>query len=122
MWGQQLGCASSYTVTLHYRGGQRVYAYPEAVTSVEWSRARRGVSEATVELSKQSLSPECAALMVDVWPLTHEVTIYRDDRAVWQGLLMRRPMVRGQEERRGGTEVRCGWGPEEETEHVCGVG
>jgi len=96
MWGQQLGCASSYTVTLHYRGGQRVYAYPEAVTSVEWSRARRGVSEATVELSKQSLSPECAALMVDVWPLTHEVTIYRDDRAVWQGLLMRRPMVRGQ--------------------------
>lgn len=96
MWGERLGCASAYTVTLHYQGGQRVYAYPEAVESVEWSRTRRGVSEATVQLSKQSLSAECAGLMVDVWPLTHEVTIYRDDRAVWQGPLVRRPMVRGQ--------------------------
>lgn len=96
MWGEQLGCASSYTVTLHYQGGQRVYSYPEAVESVEWSRIRRGVSKATVVLSKQSLSSECAALMVDVWPLTHEVTIYRDERAVWQGPIIRRPMVRGQ--------------------------
>src|SRR5690625_8034189 len=34
--------------------------------------------------------------MVDVWPLTPEVTVYRDERAVWQGPIIRRPMVRGQ--------------------------
>lgn len=95
MWGERLGCASEYTVTLHFRGGQRVYTYPDAVTRIEWSRVRRGVSEATVVLSRQRLSPDCAAMLVDVWPYAMEVSIYRDNDVVWQGPVVRRVGVRG---------------------------
>ena len=93
-WGETLGCASTYTVTVHYRGGQRVYAYLETVQSVKWGRERRGVSSAEVVISQQSLTPDCAALVRNMWPLAHEITIYRDDRAVWQGPIVRRVSTR----------------------------
>lgn len=89
-WGERLGCAASYTVTVHYQGGQRVYCYLDTVRSVTWSRERRGTSTAEVVISAQSLTPDCSALVRDIWPLAHEITIYRDDRAVWQGPLVRR--------------------------------
>lgn len=95
-WGETLGCAASYTVTIHYQGGQRVYAYLDAVEEVTWSRVRRGVSEAQVTLSAQALTAACAEQVARLWPLAHEVTIYRNDRAVWQGPLVRRVSTRAE--------------------------
>lgn len=101
-WGERLGCAASYTVTIHYQGGDRVYCYLETVESVTWSRERRGTSTAQVRLSAQALTPACARLLRDLWPLAHEVTVYRDDRAVWQGPLIRRTSSRTDQ---GGTTI-----------------
>ena len=37
-YGERLGCAHTYTATVHYRGGQQVYAYLDTVESLEWER------------------------------------------------------------------------------------
>ena len=87
-YGERLGCAHTYTATVHYRGGQQVYAYLDTVESLEWERVRRGVSEATVTLHKSRISPGCRGRLADLWPWVHEVTIYRNQQAVWQGPLL----------------------------------
>lgn len=88
-YGERLGCASTYTATVHYRGGQQVYVYLDTVESIQWERVRRGVSEATVTLAKTRVSPGCHGRLADLWPWVHEVTIYRDTTAVWQGPVVR---------------------------------
>lgn len=83
--GERLGCASEYTVTIHYQGGQRVYTYVDRVETLEWSRERRKISEATVTIAASGISETCAARLLSLHEWIHEVTVYRDGRAVWQG-------------------------------------
>lgn len=84
-YGETLGCASTYTATVHWRGGQRVYTYIDKVERVVWSRERRGVSEATVTVAASGVGPGCMARLLETYEWVHEITVYRDDRAVWQG-------------------------------------
>lgn len=83
--GERLGCASEYTVTIHYQGGQRVYTYVDRVETLKWSRERRKISEATVTIAASGISETCAARLLQLHEWIHEVTVYRDGRAVWQG-------------------------------------
>lgn len=84
-YGETLGCASEYTATVHWRGGQRVYTYIDKVESVRWSRERRGISEATVTVAASGVGPGCMARLLETYEWVHEITLYRDGRAVWQG-------------------------------------
>lgn len=93
-YGERLGCASTYTATIHWQGGDQVFMYLDTVESISWSRTRRGVSEATVSLAKPRISPGCNDKLPHLWPWVHEVTIYRGTTAVWQGPLVRRTETR----------------------------
>lgn len=84
-YGETLGCASTYTATVHWRGGQRVYTYIDKVETMRWSRERRDVSEATVTVAASGVGPGCMARLLETYEWVHEITLYRDDRAVWQG-------------------------------------
>lgn len=84
-YGETLGCASEYTATVHWRGGQRVYTYIDKVESLRWSRERRGISEATVTVAASGVGPGCMARLLETYEWVHEITLYRDGRAVWQG-------------------------------------
>lgn len=85
--GEKLGCAAEYTATIHWQGGQRVYTYVDRVESVKWSRERRKVSQATVTIAASGVSETCMARLLTLHEWIHEVTIYRDGKAVWQGPL-----------------------------------
>lgn len=89
--GEKLGCASTYTVALHWQGGDRVFTYLDKVVSVGWGRERSSVSTCTVELSKPEVGAACLEKLAQVWPWVHEVTVYRDGQAVWQGPVVRYP-------------------------------
>lgn len=84
-YGETLGCASTYTATVHWRGGQRVYTYIDKVESVRWTRERRKISEATVTVAASGVGPGCMARLLQTYEWVHEITLYRDGRAVWQG-------------------------------------
>lgn len=84
-YGETLGCASEYTATVHWRGGQRVYTYIDKVESLRWTRERRGISEAVVTVAASGVGPACMARLLETYEWVHEITLYRDGRAVWQG-------------------------------------
>lgn len=84
-YGETLGCASEYTATVHWRGGQQVYTYIDKVESLRWARERRKVSEATVTVAASGVGPACMARLLETYEWVHEITLYRDGRAVWQG-------------------------------------
>lgn len=88
--GERLGCAAEYTVTIHWQGGQRVYTYVDRVQEVKWTRERRRISEATVTIAASGISDTCMSRLLQLHPWIHEVTIYRDGIAVWQGPLVNR--------------------------------
>ncbi|WP_435111322.1 hypothetical protein [Nocardiopsis synnemataformans] len=83
--GEILGCASEYTATIHWRGGQRVYAYLDKIESVRWSRERRKISAASVSVAASGVGAGCMARLLETYEWVHELTLYRDGTAVWQG-------------------------------------
>lgn len=89
-FGEVLGCAQTYTVTIHWRGGERVYTYVDKVQSVEWNRDRRRVSTATVVVSASGVSSGCMERLLTTYEGVHEMTVYRDEAVVWQGPITNR--------------------------------
>ncbi|MFE2934953.1 poly-gamma-glutamate hydrolase family protein [Streptomyces sp. NPDC059278] len=101
-----LGCASTYTAMVHWRGGAKPYAALETLTAVSWSRTINDISEASATVSFGDMSPECTELIAGRFneqtgeleggthPWVHELTLYRDGELVWQGPIQRRVMRR----------------------------
>src|SRR5690606_28272131 len=103
----RLGCAETYSAAVHLRGG-RVLWTPldtEGITALSWGRKLGDYSEASVTVAKKDLPRECLQRLADtvnetgritpgvhVW--SHELSIYRDGRLVWQG-----PIIQPQESR-----------------------
>ncbi|MEU2134397.1 poly-gamma-glutamate hydrolase family protein, partial [Streptomyces sp. NPDC018352] len=84
-----LGCASTYSAVVHWRGGAQPYAALDTLTAVSWSRTINDVSEASVTVAKGDVSADCCGQLGDVAPWVHELTIYRDGELVWQGPVQR---------------------------------
>lgn len=82
-----LGCASTYTAQLHWRGGAQEYesSAMDRLTEVTWNRTINDVSEASITVLKGRISAECCAALGSAEPWVHELTIYRDGELVWQG-------------------------------------
>lgn len=86
---ETLGCAESYTVRVHWRGGglEKPLDIMDRVSEVTWSRTLNDVSTAEVTLVKGG--PECCREIQDVHPWVHELSVYRNVRGtaelVWQG-------------------------------------
>ncbi|MFE7105640.1 hypothetical protein ACFU98_10555 [Streptomyces sp. NPDC057575] len=89
-----LGCASTYSAVVHWRGGAQPYAALDTLTAVSWSRTINDVSEASVTVAKGDVSADCCGQLGDVAPWVHELTIYRDGELVWQGPIQRVVMRR----------------------------
>jgi hypothetical protein len=81
----RLGCAESYRVVIHGRGGVVPAAQPNSVTSVAWDRRLDDTSTATVVMAKRGLSKACCQQLANVDNWSHEVSLYRDGWLVWQG-------------------------------------
>ena len=91
--GQQptaLGCPSTYSAVIHWRGGAQPYpaASMERLTDVKWNRTINDIAEAEVTVLKGSISPECCEAIGRAEPWVHELSIYRDTELVWQGPIM----------------------------------
>lgn len=85
--GVTLGCASEYSVTIHWRGGEQVYTYVDQVESVSWARERNATTSARVQVAASGVGPTCMARLLQTYEWVHEVSIYRDRTLVWQGPL-----------------------------------
>jgi hypothetical protein len=97
---QRLGCATSYTVLVHYwdRRTRKLQRYTEltGITEITWERVLDDFSEARINF-KPSKGDACcdkikprfdrAGNLVEpgIWPWAHEISIYRDGELVWQG-------------------------------------
>lgn len=82
-----LGCASTYTAQLHWRGGAQPYesAAMDRLTEVTWNRTLNDIAEASVTVLKGNVSAECCTALGEAEPWVHELTLYRDGELVWQG-------------------------------------
>jgi hypothetical protein len=80
----RLGCAESYRVVIHVRGGVVPVVQPE-ITSLSWDRRLDDTSTATVIVAKRDLSAACCRQFARVDNWSHEVSVYRDGWLVWQG-------------------------------------
>jgi len=82
-----LGCASTYTAQIHWRGGAQPYAVAamDRLTEVTWNRTINDISEASVTILKGNISTECCEALKEMHPWVHELTLYRDGELVWQG-------------------------------------
>lgn len=85
MAGISLGCAGQYRAGIHLKGGRRLWSQCEPLLSAVWGRVLDDVSEAAVSVAKRDLSALCCGRIADTRPWGHELTVYRDDRLVWQG-------------------------------------
>jgi hypothetical protein len=86
-----LGCATTYSAQLHWRGGAQPYASTamDRLTEVTWNRTLNDVSEASITVLKGDISGECCAALGEAEPWVHELTLYRDGELVWQGPIVR---------------------------------
>ena len=82
-----LGCATTYSAVIHWRGGALPYpaASMERLTDVKWGRTINDTSEAEITVLKGNISPECCVAIGKAEPWVHELSIYRDTELVWQG-------------------------------------
>lgn len=85
MAGISLGCAGEYRAGIHLKGGRRLWSQCEPLLTAVWGRVLDDVSEAAVSVAKGDLSALCCGRIADTRPWGHELTVYRDDRLVWQG-------------------------------------
>jgi phage replication-related protein YjqB (UPF0714/DUF867 family) len=87
--GNTLGCAEDYTAAIHWRGGGRTYIptsfFAGNMTEVHWERRLNETSQAYITVAKPGRDPACCALLGEIHPWCHELTIYRDGQLVWQG-------------------------------------
>lgn len=82
------GCAEFHSVYIFDRGGMTRMAQIVDVSSVQWSRDRDGVSEATIRV----VGAYCAAqadVLAAIEPKRHELVIFRGDERVWEGPIWR---------------------------------
>lgn len=86
-----LGCASTYSAVIHWRGGALPYpaASMDRLTEVTWGRTINDISTASVTVLKGNLSPECCEAIGKTEPWVHELSVYRDGELVWQGPILR---------------------------------
>lgn len=81
-----LGCPETYTVRAHWRGGERLFGDISGVTSITWARRLDKTSVALIEVTKPSAAPECVSRVLSkIAEWVHEISIYRDEKLVWQG-------------------------------------
>jgi len=92
-YGETLGCPDHYTATVHWRGGERVYTYVDKVESVTWARERRKVSEAAIVVAASGVSSGCMERLLTTYEGVHEITVYRDEKVVWQGPIKQRQVT-----------------------------
>ncbi|MCT2541326.1 poly-gamma-glutamate hydrolase family protein [Streptomyces atratus] len=89
-----LGCASTYSAVVHWRGGAQPFVSLDNLTACSWSRTINDISEASVTIAKGDVSADCCGQLGDVAPWVHELTVYRDGELVWQGPIQRVVMRR----------------------------
>lgn len=102
-----LGCAETYSAAIHAQGGARLWAAAVPVQELAWSRLLDDCSEATVRVAKAGVPPDCCGRIADTRDWGHELSVYRDERLVWQG-----PVRKVIESAAGFTIVACdvfGW-------------
>lgn len=76
---------STHTAQVRERGGTTTVGELTGLTEVQWNRVRDDISEGQVTLGPY----ECCDLLSDVQPVEHELHIFRDGAAVWEGPITR---------------------------------
>jgi hypothetical protein len=82
------GCAEKHTVYIFDRGGMTRVAQILDVATVQWSRDRDGISEATVRVEGSACSAQ-AETLAGIEPKRHEMVIFRGAERVWEGPVWR---------------------------------
>jgi len=82
------GCAEFHSVYIFDRGGMTRMAQIVDVSSVQWSRDRDGISEATVRIEGSYCTAQADTLAA-IEPKRHELVIFRGDERVWEGPIWR---------------------------------
>lgn len=82
------GCAEVHTVYIYDRGGMTRVAQLVDVSSVQWSRDRDSVSEATVRIEGSACSAQ-ADILAAIEPKRSEMVIFRGSDRVWEGPVWR---------------------------------
>jgi hypothetical protein len=81
-------CVAGHTVYIFDRGGSTRIAQILDLSSVQWSRDRDGVSEATVRVEGSACSAQ-ASVLSQIEPKRHEMVIFRGADRVWEGPVWR---------------------------------
>lgn len=81
----RLGCAQSYQVAVHRRGGTARHMDIPRFRSLKWGRRRNEISEGQVIVPKTAISRDCCRLLGQVGTWRHELSLYRDGALQWQG-------------------------------------
>lgn len=81
-------CVEKHSIYIFDRGGMTRIAQIVDVSSVQWSRDRDGVSEATVRVEGSACSAQAATLAA-IEPKRHEMVIFRGTDRVWEGPVWR---------------------------------
>ncbi|MFI9591233.1 hypothetical protein [Nonomuraea sp. NPDC052265] len=81
-----LGCPETYTVAIADRTGGREYGTVEA-SALDWSRILDDTSEANITVPYRG--EECCELLGNTRTWCNSLTIYRDQKRVWEGPITR---------------------------------
>lgn len=81
-------CVETHRVEIYDRGGRKRIMALTDIFSVQWSRMRDSTSEASVAIAGNSCLAQAEAL-AQIEPKRHEMVIWRGDRRVWEGPIMR---------------------------------
>ena len=82
------GCIEAHTVYIFDRGGKTRVAQLVDVSSVNWSRDRDGISEATIRVEGSACSAQ-ADILAAIEPKRSELVIFRGLDRVWEGPVWR---------------------------------
>lgn len=81
-------CVETHSIYIYDRGGMTRMAQILDVSSVQWTRDRDGISEATVRVQGSACSAQAETLSA-IEPKRHEMVIFRGEERVWEGPVWR---------------------------------
>lgn len=91
----RLGCASTYDAEIRFRGGGSLWTPIQGMTELKWSRKRDDFSEASLVVTKSKSGADCCGRLGRTRTWGHELRIYRDQKPVWEGPIIRKTERRG---------------------------
>lgn len=83
-----IDCVTQHRAYIYDRGGVTRLAEIVQLASVEWTRVRDDISEATVNVNGQACQAQ-ADTLGGIEPGRHELVLYRGDERVWEGPINR---------------------------------